>query len=227
MRKVFSIALIATLAFVFVQSANAGTTIDVIFNDAISPTGITILPGDAAAPGCTFTGYYGRTVSTGRCMDVILKTTDPLIGFSARVGYDSDNGLAVGSFYEWLGVGVSFNAKGTLQKSCILMDGITDNGLEVGKFDCAIPPPNAPPSLAPGTYRIGTIVWDTSGTTSGTETISVLITGVGAVINGIITNVNATVVSGSHIIVIPEPGTASLLGLGFIGLILAGRRSRA
>jgi hypothetical protein len=32
---------------------------------------------------------------------------------------------------------------------------------------------------------------------------------------------------GSHILnIIPEPGTASLMGLGLVGLILAGRRSR-
>jgi threonine dehydrogenase-like Zn-dependent dehydrogenase len=48
---------------------------------------------------------------------------------------------------------------------------------------------------------------------------------VGAVINGIITNVSATVVQGTHRI-IPEPGTAVLLGLGFVGLTLAARRRR-
>ena len=90
MRKVFSVALIATLACVFGLSANAGVTVDVHFADQTSPTGLTILPGDTAAPGCTFTGYYHRTVATGRCMDVILKSTEDIIILQARVGYDSD-----------------------------------------------------------------------------------------------------------------------------------------
>jgi hypothetical protein len=215
----------ATLACVFGLSANAGVTVDVHFADQTSPTGLTVLPGDTAAPGCTFTGYYGRTVATGRCMDVLLKTTDPLIAVASYVSYESDNGLAVSSFKEWQGVGVSFTAMGALLKSCSPADGVTDNGSQIGNLGCLVaPPPNGPPSVAPGTYRLGTIVWDTSGVT-GSEAISITGVIVGAVINGVITDVSASVVKGSHgINIIPEPGTASLLGLGLVGLILAGRR---
>jgi hypothetical protein len=161
-------------------------------------------------------------------MDVIMTTTLPLIGGSVRVGYDSDNGLAVASFNEWKGVGVAFDKLGMPIKNCSPFDGVTDDGSEVGKFDCGIAPPNAPPSMAPGTYRMGTIVWDTSGTTPGTEGINALITGVGAIINGNIIDYTGMVIPGVHVLnIIPEPGTASLLGLGLVGLILAGRRSRA
>jgi hypothetical protein len=230
MRKVFSVALLACV-FGLAQSAQAGVTIDVHFWDSSIPSGLTIdtrVAGDQVGPGCTFTGFYGATVPTGRCMSVLMKTTDPLIGGSARVGYDSDNGLAVMQFNEWKGVGVSFSKLGVTLKSCLPFDGVTDDGSEVGKFDCGIAPPNAPPSMAPGTYNIGTIVWDTSATTVGTEGINVLITGVGAVINGNIIDVTGIVVPGAHILnIIPEPGTASLLGLGLVGLIIAGRRSRA
>jgi hypothetical protein len=221
----------ATLACVFglAQNARAGVTVDVHFQDWTLTSGLSVLPNDTAAPGCVFTGFYGRSVTTGRCMDVILTTTLPLIGGSARVGYTSGLGLAVASFNEWKGVGVSFTMLGAPLKSCSPFDGVTDSGTEVGKFDCGIAPPNAPPSMAPGTYRIGTIVWDTSNTpTPGLETISALITGVGAIINGNIIDYTGIVVPGVHILnIIPEPGTASLLGLGLVGLILAGRRSRA
>jgi hypothetical protein len=51
---------------------------------------------------------------------------------------------------------------------------------------------------------------------------------VGAVINGNIVNYTSMVVTGNHVLnIVPEPGTAALLGLGFVGLTLAARRSRA
>jgi hypothetical protein len=232
MRREFSVALMATLACAFglAQNANAGVTIDVVFRDATVPSGITIAPGDMG-PGCTFSGFYGTVITEGRCMDVILRTTDPLIAASVSVTYDSDNGLALGAAYEWRGVGVSFNKLGTAQAFCTPPTGLADNGGVLNSFDCIVAPPNNPPTLAAGTYNIGTIVWDTSGaTTPGVEAISAFIEagldGVGAVINGGIVDVTSSVVLGSHLLtIVPEPGTMSLLGLGLVGLILAGRRN--
>jgi hypothetical protein len=228
MRKVFSVALMATMALVFAQSAKAGVTFDVVFQDATTPSGISIPIGDPG-PGCTFSGYYSRTVSTGYCMDVLIRSDDPWIGAGVTVNYDTDNGLAVDQINEWIGMGVSWNAKGTLQASCIPAGGLVDDGAgTITQFDCIIAPPNAPPSVGPGTYKMGTIVWNTSATTAGTETIATYIggaDGVIAVINGNIIDVSAQVVLASHILtIVPEPGTASLLGLGLAGLIVAGRR---
>jgi len=233
MNRPYSAALLAGLAslLVFASGARAGVTIDLIFHDVSYPSGITILDHDPG-PGCTFDGYYHHTVTTGRCMDVMLYTTDPLIAVASDVAYDTHNDLAVQSFYEWNGVGVSFDNGGAVVKTCAPAGGLVDNGAILQSFDCTIPEPNNPPVLAAGTYKIGTIVWDTSGFVtlgrpSWVSWVSVADAIVGAVINGNIVDVSSTVVLGSHSIAfIPEPGTAALLGLGLVCITLAARRRR-
>lgn len=237
MRKVFSVALMA-FAFGLVQSANAGVTIDLVFQDSTAPTGITIYTSDPDShngTGCAFGGYLGGSVSSGYCMDVVMTTDWYYTGLVVNVAFDYDNGLAVSSIYEWKGPIVGWGRTGAPSAWC---GAITTNPTAVGgnisAFDCLIPPDAPPPSVAPGTFRIGTIVWDTSGTTSGTEVIAALIDagggGIAVAINGnaIFVGAGSDFTLGTHILtIIPEPGTASLLGLGLVGLVLAGRRSRA
>jgi hypothetical protein len=228
-------ALLAGLACLlgFPSGARAGVTIDVVFQDATSPSGITINAGDWGV-GCAFGGYYGGFIETAYCMDVVLKTTDPVIAVAADVAYDSDNGLEVVSFSEWRGAGVGPDVKcGPGSKCgpvirCTPNDGVSDDGSLIGSFDCILPEPNGPPSLAPGTYTLGTIIWDTSGTTVGSEVIAAVYPVVSAAINGNVVDVSASVVLGSHIMkIIPEPGTAALLGVGVVGLVLTARRRRS
>lgn len=232
MRRAYSTVLLAGLAclLVFASAARAGVTIDVVFRDATTPSGIAIQPGDPG-PGCTFSGYYGSSVSTGYCMDAMLYTTDPLIAVSFSVEYDTDNGLAVSSLREWTG---TYTGEKTLIPVCIPMDGIADNGGLLQHFDCLVEPPNDPPVLEPGTYRLGTIIWDTSGTHTGAdnlELISVVFAagdGVSIPLNGNISIPPQPPVLKQHTLtIIPEPGTAGLLGLGFASLVLAARRRRA
>ena len=239
MRRMFSVALMATLACALglAQSANAGVTIDVVFTDATAPSGITIHTTSTAemiGPGCVFTGYYGQLtgkgVNTGRCMDVILTTTDDLIAVGTSVTYSNTTGLVLSQMKEWKGVGVSFNKTGDLQAACTPPGGLTDFGGVIQSFDCIVAPPAGPPQMTAGTYRIGTIIWDTSGATASATVaayINLLIDGAIAIIGGNQFDISTQIVVGSHILtVIPEPGTVSLLGLGLVGLILAGRRRR-
>ena len=208
------------------QDARAGVTVDVLFQDGTG-SALTIPEGDVG-PGCSFGGYLSGSVSTGRCMDVILTSTYEMVRLSTSVSYDSDNGLAVGSMYEW--TGFTSNRSGAVV--CDPSGGPTDNGGEINSFDCVLPPPNNPPLMYAGTYRIGTIIWDTSGTTVGTEAIAAYINdlfdGVDVAIDGnIVPLLSADIVVGSAVLtIIPEPSTAALLGLGFMGLVLTERRRR-
>jgi hypothetical protein len=191
-RKSGALVLLALCSWVagFGQVARAGVTFDVLFQDGTG-TQLTILPGDPG-PGCEFGGSAGGSTATGHCMDVILRSTYESVWLGTSVSYDSDNGLAVGSMYEWKGIGVQFSG-GVPTIWCVPLGGLADKAggprsRVIESFDCLIPPPTNPPTLPAGTYRVGTIVWDTSSTTPGTETIAAfindLLDGVGAVING-------------------------------------------
>jgi hypothetical protein len=243
MRKCFALALLAAFSWIggLGQDARADVTIDVVFQDGTGGA-LTITEGDAG-PGCSFGGYYGGSVATGRCMDVILRTIWPGTYASTSVAYESDDGLALAAMYEWKGVGVAFNKAGTATKNCAPTGGLSDDSGIIQSFDCFIPPPVNPPVLPAGTYRVGTIVWDTSVTTPGTETIAAYIDdladGFGAVINGdlCIPECGEITVNTAVLNIIPEAvgvpsmsatGTTLLgvavFGIGILGLVIAARR---
>jgi hypothetical protein len=221
------------------QDARAGVTFEVVFQDGPG-NALTITEGDAG-PGCSF-GYYGGSVDTGRCMDVILRTTWPGVFASTSVTYESDDGLALAAMYEWKGVGVSFNKAAVPPvQSCLPFGGLSDNGGVIWEFDCFIAPPNNPPVLPAGTYRVGTIVWDTSEATPGTETIGPVMAGFGEADPPDICipegcepiALNAVLNIIPEVAAVPSMGATGLallgvavFGSGVAGLVIAARRRR-
>jgi hypothetical protein len=240
MRRCHPIPLLAGLAclFVFANGAQAGVTIDVVFQDPYSAD-------DPVGPGCVFMGYYRTTVSTGYCMDVIMRSTSELVGFSVSVQYEGDNGLELASMYEWRGVILGPFAKcggltmcGVPTNFCRPVSELADHGEIIQSFDCTVEPPSHPTLLGAGTYRIGTLIWDTSGMTPGLASIAAqiddLVDGFSAVINGNVVDVSSEVVLNLVSFGDPAPvpsisvwGYAVLFsGVMGIGLLLGARRRR-
>jgi hypothetical protein len=206
----FSVGFVAALALVVAGTASAATSIDLVFRG--SGTSVTTVAGGSTA-----------------IMDIILTSDDGLIAASTSIAWDN-GGTSVSSATEWSGAGVAFN---TMNKAVITMSPLflgpagafIDNGAQVVyAIDGAIPPPNNPPNLPSGTYNIGTMIWVAD---AGQTNISAVITS-GIDIFASSVDLTGSVSLGTATInPVPEPGTASLLGLGLIGLIAAGRRNRA
>jgi len=209
MRKWFSLVVLLTFSWLG-QDARAGVTFDVVFQDAQWVSFLTITSGDPG-PGCEFGGYSGGSASVGYCMDVILTSTYDMVAASTSVTYDNSNGLVLAGMYEWRRVGVSFDKQGQPREYCAPAGGLLDYGGVIQSFDCTIPEPNNPPVLPAGTYRIGTLVWDTSGFVGMGSTIAAYINdhledGVAAVINGnVIFLTRADIVVRSHYLILGDP----------------------
>lgn len=122
-----------------------------------------------------------------------------------------------------------------------LYTGVFTDGGATGPFTLNLAGPLTPP-LAAGTGYAGSWAWSSGAPQlGGTFTIGTVQITVGAgqivrpdftgVLDGFVTNSFTTVFPSpanvTGITIIPEPTTAALLGLGIVGLVVAGRRSRA
>lgn len=230
MRRNFSVVLAAVAACLFVAgSAGAAMTVDLVWLDN-SATTLTVSAGDTGNHACD--GFNNS--AAGRCMKVVLTVDESAFLSQQSVSWSNSIGLtaahaAMFPKFQAIAVGKNSDPFGPFPNAHFPTNGINNPVGIISSFAAGVTAAGADPNvtyLGAGTYTLGTIVWDVSSTVVGSHLIDNIIVGgldgfidsTGGIVNSIVTLNTAT------LNVVPEPGTASLLGLGLLGLLVASRR---
>src|SRR5262245_32405844 len=195
--------------------ARAGATIDLLF---VGRNGGAIAPTDSvsAAPGDTL------TLALRLRNDVRLS----LAFFSLSYDLDGDDELDVVNALEW--AGFSF-----FGPPCFVCFPPPSTATFVGPFRGQPRSPGATLPIAGGAfaggYQMGTVVWkvNAGANDDGADILSLLRFGADGILDADLNDIGASVLfRAATVNLIPEPGTAWLLGLGLAALALRLRRRR-
>jgi hypothetical protein len=232
MRRSFK-TLVLSLGSVFLMAgaANAAVSVDLQWS-----------PGGNNTTTIT-TGFTGRIA-----LNILFTTTEEVETLGYSVNWATGTGLGSPgnvSFSNWTGIGITFNMAmaavtsfNSLPAPTYLTGGANNCPAGddcVGGFGGLDSDFGDTNWLAAGTYTIGSLFWDV---TAGQVTASTVNFGLifragfdgigdesGADLSGIVTGLGTSAVL--NVVPVPEPTTASLLALGLVGLVVAGRRKQA
>jgi len=223
MRKVFSVALMAAMVCLVGMTRDAGATVTISLVWS-GTTGVGVTGGNVidANPGDVLS------------LDLVL-THDEATGVSSHgisVNFDSDLGDELNLLDAAAWSGLSYMLVMATANYAPLGAGVGPNiessmvaGGQIGTYESAT---TATQGIPIGTYVIGTarfLVTANVATDLDDLFTGLFRVGDDGLFNGAgLPTVN--VFGTGAVNLVPEPGTASLLGLGLVGLVLAGRRSR-
>ncbi len=230
MRRI-ALSIIAATCFI-AGSAGAAITLDMIWAAPASVGGGTPTLSFVGTPDANLGGgclKFGVGQQDGYCLELILTIDVPWAAATSNFGWsEAGSGMANTNVADY-----SFGFNNPLKALALSPTGpiyrMTNECSVVGcdKVIGSVGAVAGSDAGTAGTFTLGSVNFDLTGTVVGTHEIEnfwrVGIDGIGNTTSNL--PLTTPLASGYVTLVpIPEPGTVSLLGLGIVGLVLAGRR---
>ena len=228
MRRI-AFSIIAATCFI-AGSAGAAITLDMIWAAPASVGGGTPTLSFVGTPDANLGGgckKLGVGQQDGYCLQLILTIDVPWAAATSNFGWsEAGSGMANTNVADY-----SFGFNNPLKALALSPTGPiyrSTNECSVVGCDKVIGSVGAVAGSdagAAGTWTLGSVNFDLTGTVVGTHEIeNFWRDGIDDIINTVGHLPGGAPGASGYVTVVPEPGTVSLLGLGIVGLVLAGRR---